>query len=182
MTCLKIALSITIYIGYFYKKICHQELSKIAKSGHTVTRYLETSFKSGDGTTRKYLFCKIAFSDWLLNQLKFYEKGPPVHSAISCTTKGNWDPSYGLVDPSLPAISRNECCQKKKTEFWSFFQYIFVVVVTFFAPKFRSNKSWSKLGKSHKILINGMFPLAFWSRDIFALCDFRFITNLVLIV
>ena len=35
MTCLKIALSITIYIGYFYKKICHQELSKIAKSGHT---------------------------------------------------------------------------------------------------------------------------------------------------
>ena len=34
----KIAISITIYFGYFSKKICHQELSKIAKSGHIVSK------------------------------------------------------------------------------------------------------------------------------------------------
>ena len=35
MVVLKIAQKVNIHLGYFIKKICHQELSKIAQSGHT---------------------------------------------------------------------------------------------------------------------------------------------------
>ena len=31
---------VTKYLGYFCKKFCHQELSKIAQSGHTGETYL----------------------------------------------------------------------------------------------------------------------------------------------
>ena len=31
----KRAQKVTVHLGYFWKKICRQELSKIAQSGHT---------------------------------------------------------------------------------------------------------------------------------------------------
>ena len=35
MDAFKRAQKVNMHLGYFFKKICHQELSKIAQSGHT---------------------------------------------------------------------------------------------------------------------------------------------------
>ena len=38
-------IEVTEYLGYFCKEICHQELSKIAQSGHTARNGLLRKYK-----------------------------------------------------------------------------------------------------------------------------------------
>ena len=53
----KRAQTVTVHLGYFWKNICSQELSKIAQSGHTDDNGREKCIKTGQSYFLTYHQC-----------------------------------------------------------------------------------------------------------------------------
>ena len=50
---LKIAQKVTLHLGYFWKKVCHQELSKIAQFDHTAYISIERALNARKAVKKK---------------------------------------------------------------------------------------------------------------------------------